>query len=70
MELNMVDKFPFKVSVNGHEYDNAIAWCRHHVGLEYVDWKVTHESARPSSWKCVCHFKSESDATQFAMTWS
>ena len=65
----MVDKFPFKVSVKGQEYNNAKAWCWHHVGLEYVDWKWTIKIARPSSWKCVYHFKSETDATQFAMTW-
>ena len=65
-----MDKFPFKVSVKGHEYNNAIAWCRHHVGLEYVDWRVTLERAKFSSWQCVYHFKSETDATQFAMTWS
>jgi len=70
MELTMADKFPFKVSIMDYGGKDIMSWCTQHVGSEHVTWIVTIGSVSPLCWECVYHFRSQSDASQFALIWS
>lgn len=71
--------WPFKVGINTLWVDEVDSWCRQHVGLEYVKWKMTVDprviralngnNTVSFTWNCVYYFSKQTDAMQFAMTW-
>ena len=59
-------KYPHKVVIpEKGPYQDLLRWCEDHYGEELGTWVMSINKSMLNF-----HFKSDSDATQFAITWS
>lgn len=59
-------KYPHKVSLPEKvPYQDLLRWCEHNFGAELDTWVMSINKSMLNF-----HFKSESDAAQFALIWS